>query len=651
MKTEGLVKRKEILHNTDSTSEKGDYGQKKETITHAYGVCVELYPLFNAAKTVSPKYGSIISSYSTEIGVKIGDLVEITIIAGIPSVTGLAKFGFSPKNVIKLNLNPNKDEAPISTLQNEEVPWDESVAEQIGMSPISIVSEMGEKIYNVGLNGIKIGHSMITMFSKLSKISILENAVIIISKQIKIVTKGFGFIGGIRDKLGFKLETIYKEDEDGGLEGVVYEFKGNVSKAMSDIEMTKASIPGQHIDFSKLRLLTLIIDEKLEDYKALFGEVSHQYVNRQLTINNLDDKLDVPINRDFSSVLGNDLSKQKYRAGVVSIKGEERPITYLKAVSLNGDIVEFSAGEANSVYWKRKDVSIKQSKKFDIGKEYIYSQDSSLFSQFPISERSTIMSTTYASHIRVVNGEESVINMGKKKDTLINLSTTFDEDEESNIETVSTFDCKKTITLGQEMIVKLEQEKEGVPAVFNFSLNGDSEESISLSTRGAGLVYTSTKKGISAEARIGLSGIVLATPKNISISCKKGTFNSQIVTFKGRAYFTKGLFSNGDFVVKAKNVTMISEQNIFFKGVNISVLSDKIISATFGSTLSFVASSPPVVKNKTTTAAVLYLTQNRALLNGERAVIQASDSMVVVATNALTMGAKHTSISGLQGQE
>ena len=235
---DGLARRREIRQNTDSQSTGDDYANKSKTITHSYGICTEIYPKHNATRVVSPKHGEILSSYLTELGLKKGDLVEITIIAGVPSVTNIVKFGFSPSKTILLNLSPKKDEKAISVLKGDDVPWGESEGEKISLSPVVIDADMGEKVYNVGLNGIKIGHALLTIFSKMSRIMVLENTILLVSKRIKMITKGFSLIGGVADKLGFKSESIYEENNSGGLDGVVFDFKGNISRSISDVNIT-----------------------------------------------------------------------------------------------------------------------------------------------------------------------------------------------------------------------------------------------------------------------------------------------------------------------------------------------------------------------------------------------------------------------------
>jgi len=646
------VRRKGVVFHADLKSDIGteDAPIKKvraPDFGNMSGICKKIFPNFHAVKIVSPRHGTFMATYSASSGIREGDLVAINVYNGIPIVTRTLRFGFTPENILLLNLEPSGDEKPLTTLKTNDIEWDESLGEKIGLEPISIKSLIGEKVFNVGLNGIKIGYNLLTLFSSArAKVTIAPELISCLAPNLKFISMAGAIIFKYKDNKGYMSRSTLKKTEN-GLIGVMHYVDGDVMFGLESLNINNIRIPGLKKNISDFISIRLVLDYKLEDYKIKTNVVTHSYQNRKLSIEG-NGTLGRNIHSDIKKLLFLNGSLEKYSSGIATVNNKDRPVTYFEGISLKGDAFTFSAGEQTVVKTDETNITLGDTNTISLGEHNTRSQGDRLSLQFPVSLTSAHTSMLYAIKTEIKYGNEITINYGKENRVKINSKTEYDIDTDSAISTKEELisPIRSIYSVNEEQIFEQNSnlEKECGKTVF---LNGRCEDTLSLIPDGTGLSYISTKEKKEAKLKIGIGGFDLKTSGNIQIKGWESIFNTGLTVFNGKSQFNQGIVALKEFSISASNVSINSENNINFRGKNISLVADSL-GVQYKNSLSISSPYSPVVNKLPTQPVQIIFEANSVNMQSENMTLQSVQSISVTATKTATFGAQQTTITGLE---
>jgi hypothetical protein len=611
------------------------------------GICRELFPSFHAAKIVSPRYGTFMVAYSQSSGIREGDLVAISISNGIPVAVRTLRMGFTPEKILLLNLEPEEGEDPLSTLKSGDIGWDETIGEQIGLEPVAIKAIGGEKVFNVGLNGIKIGHSLLTLFSSArTKCSFAPNLFSIISPSFKFITMAGSIISKYKDGKGYMSRSILQKS-DNSLYGIMHNIEGDIEFGLESLNIKNIRIPGLKEGLSHFISLRLVLDLNLEKYKTKTNTVTHSYKNRELSVDG-EGSEGRNIHFEIKKLLFINGILEKYSSGVATVNGKDRPVTFFEGISISGDVFTFSAGEHTVVDTKTRQVTLNEINCIELGQKNVRSQGDELYMQFPVSTKSTKTSMFYGVKTELQYGDEVRLNYRNINSVKINTRTEYDIDKDSGIETKEKLISPvRSIESTNEEQTFTENKDIDKVCEMKLRFSGKSEDSYSIKPDGTGLSYTSVQEKKNARFKIGIEGLFLHTSGDISIKGTNTTFDSKLTVFSGRAQFNEGITALKNFSVSATDINISAEKSISFIGKNVNFIASEAMAFQYKKSLAIASTYAPIVNKKPTQSTLLICESNNISMQSETVSIQGAYSVSVTATKTASFGAEQTSISGM----
>lgn len=642
----GVVLHRDIREEID-TEDSPVKAIPKPEFGNMSGICDTIYPDFHAAKIVSPVHGSFFVAYSSSSGIREGDLVAISVNNGVPVAVRTIRFGFTPEKILLLNLDPKKDEHHLSTLKTEDVPWDESDAEQMGLEPVTIKSLPGEKVFNVGLNGIKIGHTLVSLFSSArSKLSLSPDGFSLISKNIRLISQAGSMVSRTDSGKSYMSKTTLRKT-DKGLYGIMHSIDGDIDFAMKSLGISDIKIPGLKGGLSKFISIRIAMDFKMSDYKSKVNLVTHSYKNRKLSIegNGSDGR---NIHSDIKKMIQLEGDLEKYSCGIAKVGGKDRPVTFFEAISINGDTFVFSAGESTIVHTDKTEITLGDTDITELGNKNSRTQGTEILMHFPISTFTAKTSMFYGTKTLLQYGDEVRINYRKINTVKINTRTEYDIDRESGIETrEELISPVRVITSTSEVSSFAENENIDNKCEKTIDMDGESRDRLSIKPDGTGLSYSSKHKGDNASLTVGVHGASIETSNDLMVRSRNSRFNTTLSIFTGKAQFDNGVSALKTFTVDANNIQLLSKGAINIQGEQISILSRLSIGIQYKNAFAIASTYSPIINNKPTQPLMVLFGSNSLGMQGENMNIQGAQSVSVTAVETASFGAKRTSISGL----
>lgn len=643
-----LVKEKDLWGNPRSpiTRNREQFFDTESIIS---AICTELYPEFHVMKASSDNNGVFLCPYLSSSGIRVGDVVSVSISNGIPVATRHISFGFSPKNIIVCNLEPKDDEKNLDIL-DKETPWSKDDGEPIGFEPIYIKHKEGEKVFNVNTNGLLLGYSDTTLFATpFSKLKLTRDDAILSSSDINIVSKASNRVS--RDIKGKKYvsDTTYKNTADGGIFGVVHKLSGDIYTATQSLGINSITIMGIPLTFANFISLEVILDENLEEYKTSTTFVSHSYVNRKVKIHG-NKRATRVVNQYLKGEVGIG-DKGEYRSGIATIGEEVYPVVYVRGISKKGDIYEFSAGEKHIVTTEESIIRLGDRKEVSLGHSTIKHQRGEIKQHFPISENDASSLEYYGSTTHMYKGKVFSSIDDRSHNVRINETCIFEEDKESGIPTNYTVISPKivTSTVDYSVLPSSEYSSDFSPKLF-FSSTGETQDILSITPNGRGLMFDSIDKDKKTSLVVSSNYAEVVTSGQMRIKGKTLAVDNELSVFNGVVMLNEGLRAKKIFELETDNIILNAKENFYMKA--------KIFNATFDTgvisyldRLVWYATEGEINKESKLQkqGSIIEMLPSSIILSSEQSTLYGKETVVVAAENRATLSSLSTTISGWAG--
>ena len=612
-----------------------------------HGICLEVYPELGAMKINHAISGNHILTYNTESGIKVGDMVSILKTNNIPIATRPISFGFTPENALLIDLEPTKKNKPIRTLEKSDIPWGENEAESIAMQQTSLKAENGEKSFLVGLNGVKIGNYLLTMFaSARSKISLSKDNIFMLSSNIRLISKAGISMYRYKDKKSYILNTVYRHIE-GEMIGVIHKMEGDIVLAMEAAGLENVQVPGMKKSISSYISVHIILDEDIKKYKTVTNKTKHLFKDRKLTtVGNSS------TGRNIHTSLFDELSinseLRDYTCGICEIEGKKLPITYMKCISIDGRVFEFSASTYEKVTQDVSSIVMGKTSTINLEDCIHKSQGSVINQQFPVSENSSSMTEYFGTSTRIQNGDEVNINKRRIDSLCISTSRIYEVDTKSGIETmervvspniVNNFSVRRdAYTEDNDLKKKCE---------LSINIKGTHSDSLRLSPYGDGLIFASSKKEKSSIFRIGTKELTISTSGPASISSNIMVFENKTTIFNGKGFFNGGMQASKEFSIRADRISIFAENSISMQSKYLNIEAIKRMGISYRDSMSISSTFSPIVDKKPTQSTSAHFGSNSISISAENVAISGISNVSYTSANNLFLGGEKTSISGL----
>ena len=622
----------------------------------AIGVVREVWPDFLMAKVESYQIGTRIIPYLPETGIRKGSTVAISIFTNIPRITHKLFFGFKPDKTAVMNFDITKDSENKKYVypQGEAPEWDLKEAAHLAYEPVIIKHEEGEKVYHVDFGGLKIGFKSVTLFyHPHARIELYKHTVDIIGISAAIKTKA-GFCKYVFDesdkKSGYIVSTT-TEYEDEEYFDFMREYKGNVSDALDEDKIEITQIPGATPDIITDSIYCMIIfDTELDFYENDSTTATHIYKNRHLSVEGGGDEN--VFHKKLMENAGIEEDSIEHSSGVAKIEDTEVAITYVKAISKEGDIFEFNAGEKTTVSTERKSIVMKEENTYVFGSSGYFLQEDYVFQQFPTKEETSYKYEYFGSSIREVKGDYIEKFFREYSCNKIKSTTTHDVDKESGIDTIEKIespivvkDLRNVKNNFSDDIDELDIEVEEITTIKNEI----KETIIRLSTGEDAVVMTSSDREKECLMRLGVTDFTFKTENTMVFKSKKSIiFDSDKEVFVGKAEFRDGIYVDGDFIVNAENIYMTSEGNIAFTAKNIYSIADDSILAYFEKDFTALCLNTPIEDNKPVVGTYFSMSDKSSQLVAQHVQIYGGKDIAAVAEKSASYGAERTAIRGYE---
>ena len=620
------------------------------TIETFFAFCIEVYPTYGTCKITSATNGDMIIPCPSSMGVRSGDTLKIEKTLGNPRITQIISYGYTPKNIVCLNLSPIGKEEKISLI-DEEPEWPRELGQHIGMNPYYIAHKEGEKVYNVGLTGLKIGYSGAYLFSGAnSRVVVGDSDISIISEQISQKTKGTIYISGVaEDGEGYSQNSIMRTT-DKEVFGVLHEFKGDVVEGLSNIGITEMTIPLEIRELDDIVYMMLVLDENIDDYKINTKEVSHKYKESSLKISGEKGE-DLTINKELRRSIDLKMDNFKYSSGVAIIDGDRKPITYLKAVSIRGDILEFGAGERTQSTKNAKDMVLQDKQEVVLGNATKYTQGNITNKHFPIDEESTDIKIFYGDSTSLKYGRDTVLITEESKQVTVDHTIETKLEKIGKITPRYQMNTPKFIMNGAYAKYTYAEPTKGKNK-FDVYLSWDMTTSsgnnhLSMSSQTGALDFNSVNKKKKSRFHLGPNSGIVSTEGTIVLLSDRLEAKNKRTSFYGKTYFRKGIDVIGDFTINADNIIFRATKSIVLDATASMVLRGKAMFFSFSDNFSLASTKRELNGKKALAMSRFSMSQSGYQLSGENGTLQSADNITIYSQKTLTMGSKDTSIAGL----
>ncbi len=654
MPTGNLVKRWEVKPDNDNAII-GRGSVREQEVTNMIAYCSEVYPDFLMAKITSQKLGTRVLPYTPESGIRKGTTVLIQIASGVPRITTKLYFGFRPESIAIMDVDFSKNKRD-AIYKNASTPgWSESEGEHYGHMPVIIKHEPGEKIYNVDFQGLKIGYTKVTLFyHPSSRIELYKGHVDIIGINSSTITKAgskrYVFDNKTKEP-GYVVEKTTTKEDDIYFDAL-REYRGNVSKAMSDDELViSAAYPSDASSIIASAIyMMVVLDKDSESHKRDMTTVDHTYKNRKLSIvgSSGDEMLHKKIKSKTS--IPDDFLKTK--AITATLSGKDISVTYIKAISVNGDVYEFNSGKKilMSSGDTKKIHGGKKNSEFSFGDVDKYTQRNISSKHYPVSEES--INTEEYFGTKIVNNKGDVVqkNYRREINTKIFSKTTYEVDNKSDIETMETKNSPIIQNQSQYIHTEYKKAKNVNRPIQNSSVMTDKGTTVRTISdmNSTPFSVVKNKSGNRTEITLTDSGFQLET-KNTMMFKSKGSMliDTPYTTSTGLLSLENGLYVKGDFYLNADNIIMDAKKYFVVVSENSLFSIDENINFIFGD--SFTAQSSSIsAPGEDSIQTGLQLTKDSAGMQASKVNIFGVESLNASAVKYASYGAKKADYGGLQ---
>ncbi len=602
-------------------SDGGSFVANCVDVLHDEGVCIVDCPELGEEARVP---------FSQDVGIRKGSAVHVSVGSNVPRVTRCLNFGNKVACVFD----------PASTDVNNFFKTVEATStggsEKAVAAPAMISLEDSEKAFVCDFSGIKAGkvHSIL-FYGPNSRIICEEGKASVLSDEVLIMSlAGSVLFTPPLDKgdIGFVSEKIHKLDEEreNAFE-IIREYRGDVAAAMGLDEFTIDGFPGaEKLNISSIASLFVILDEDVAKYKRDSKIVSNEYINRELKV---PEGSNTATNKKLAG--RSKMPTDFFDSYAISGKSGSMDvaIVYLKAISYNGDVYEFNAGERTEIKTENRNIYIGKNSDINFGEyEKLFQNDYSSI-QYPASEGTIIRTENYAQIITDIKGEQIKNSYKEVKEKKINTRTEYEIDTASGIETKEVRESPVTETVSQTTSLRMEKHKDATSSEVHSNehfTNGDDKMSIIRNPKSSSALIMSVSNGQNNDNfNFGNSGLSVSVKDgNIMMETKALNVKSKQSVFSGKTLFSDGIFVKGDFVIEAKNIFMRASAAFFVDCENFIVDSKHEVYIQYDDYF-FISSTREEVdsENKPRHNSYIYLNPFDIYLDGETTQMHAAKSV------------------------
>ena len=638
--------------SVESSSQGGGVTSSSRKGTIA-ATCLEVYPDHSAALVSAPSIGTKVIAVSQSASVMKGGLCGVSSYGGVPIIESDVTFGYSYSDCIQIDLD-NWIE-PYSELSDpkEQEGWNDEITSDLpskAFSPINIKKDPGERVYSVGVGGLKIGFGSTTLFYDYSA------QITASSKMVEIKAKNFKHETAVEtitvdatseEGLGFKTSSLHsKSHSSGAIEGedlfrYVRNYFGDVKTALKEEEFSLPSFPGMSMDAKDLVELKMIVNKYSSEDEPT--EVTHSYDNRVLTVPGGGPST---INTKMLSVSSTKLSDFKKKGIKAKDKEGDLLIVYMEALSIRGETFKYQAGNHSEfIGGDRDSMRSGSSRDFMFGDYKTYFQQNISETHLPVLENSSYSLSIFSDFSAQYKGNNAARTFKEKteevRNTFVNYETYDDTDIQSYERKYSTVITEKAIS--RRTTFEKNSQVQGQVSDISIFLRDGGDTVVSMGLND--LMFGVEKRNSDGSTKMYLSDkyFVLSSPEGIvSIDT-----NYMSVVSKNGAYLDGDLLLDGklqvkdDFFVKAKNIFLEASGAIYMES-SLNYVKSDIFVASFSDYMYMFNDSPATFDEdgRERKKFSFYGTELLSFLQGEEVAITGGTSVSVTSEKNIGMFAQ-----------
>ncbi len=626
--------------------------------TSFVATCVEVYPDFCMAKVESVIMGTRIIPYHPDSGIMAPSTVLVDVWSMVPRISRVLSLGYTPSKTIVMDFDVLDGESSKEYMYKQSsVPdWGPEQGDKLAHLPITVKHEEGEKVFNVLLSGLKLGYKKTTLFyNAQSRIELFKNTVEIIGISTSILSKAgikkFVFDNDKEDA-GYILENVYDRRDDVFFQ-TVREYKGNVSKAMSDEKLSINDIyPSEAASLiSTAVYMFIVLDYEKDDYDFKVSEVNHKYQNRTLEIIGSAKDADLLIHSKLKKKLKLTDKFLENKALLATIDGDDYPITYLKIITQKGDKYEYIVGDNFDII-RGKDVSLSIGPKrenYFLGDKYEYVQGNINEQHYPVKLDSYHKYEYFGKSINIYKGDFKATYFRRQMNKMIFTMDEYEVDEKSGIETMRRLDSPMNIETMQARTTDFKDMKLAGSKIFDIQTIKDEDGIVTIMKDGTTIPFSveMNKAGNKTSLMLMDESFMVEAKKNTNIKSENIMLDSKQTVTEGKLFVNDGLYVKGVYIVDAEDIIMLAKNYFMVDANNIMLNSHSGIQMLFSD--SFYAQSTATFdgNNADHVATGIQLTSNSFQAQADSVTIFGEENVSVTAKDTASFGAERTYIFGL----
>lgn len=636
------------LPNSESKYEIDGINTSNSTV----GICEKKYRYRGIARVLTKTHGDIFCQYTSDIVFAEGDMVEVSISMGIPSLIKKLSFGYDNGKSMYLDIYAKKDRVGAVDEEHESPDG----VEQVSMNEVSYIADVPHRVFGLGMNGIDVRYECATLFShSATKFEASKGKAAIVARNHHYVAPGGQDLLVDNDGSPFRARTTAKKSQEGNMLPLWQELSGDVKKALENMGILSISIPSKSFKLDELVKLDILFgdEEDLEKYALKIETVSHTYINRKLSISDEFSGDEIVVNKALLPSLGFPIESLKYSCGIANgADGKQTPILYIKAIMATGDIVEYSAGVKEEVTMSSLKIDLLERKVVSLGKNIEVFQSGKTILEYPISTSSRLFTDRYSPSIELNRGDKTIVNYRPIKERKIQHETEYEVDLKSGISTHLYVNVPVRVTTVVNDMLLLQKHKDLENQTVNYAISGkDGGDSLyfNMDLKKSIFLYQGNSRAGKSRLFLSPSYGAIETSDALQFKTKSLVLDTEITINKGVAVFEKGLQSSGKFIVQSDDIFLIAANTLQFGGRNIYAMSENNMFILYKQTFSVGCSEKIIREDKTTSLApAIILGAVEARIQAEKALVYGASSVVAVAKDNATFGAEKTVLYGIE---
>jgi hypothetical protein len=594
--------------------------------------------------------------YLPEVGVRKGAACAVSLVQGIPTITAIMNLGNDEMLVCDPLGGEDGDEyfilgTPSGGGSDEENATGDSTG---------IMHADGEKVLACDFSGVRAGldHSVL-FYEANSKIFCSHKLAAMVANTAYIYAEGGEFrldepedgnSVATRTPLGKVSLCAFEYGGPQKAFEVVREYMGDVNNIMKDDEFKIFSLPGtKEIKIEEAVYLFAVIDRNADKYTMDRDIVSHTYINRKLEVNGGGTGSGA-MHTEFMTAAKLDPTVLKSSAILGTVGGAKVAITYLKIITLGGDVYEHSAGKSVTVEHDSKYIAKGRCETYKAGLTTNYFQDTMRNVQYPISEDTIVYNETFGTVIDEKKGLKVEQCYRENIGNYINSQVKYEVDKSSDIETIDYTDSPVIVRKRLTNVTMYEEHDEIDNDAFKLDIvSTDKKNIISGLFSGSGFEFTNYVSGGKKDARFmhGTYGLDYMskdgyTSMESRIFRKKADYN----LYDGVTVF-KDLFIDGRLNVVGSDIVFNAEEYLVLTAKNLYTIVDGACYTEYKDYF-YVTSNADGVNDDGVSKqnSVLYLSDFTSYLAGDFSIIYGSDTIYAFAKENGAFGAKTATFYG-----